>query len=307
MTTQPFFLDGVYPAAITPFNEDNELDEGALERLIEHCIAGGVAGLVIAGTTGEYYALREQERVKLFSAAYRHTRERISLIAGCNAGSTREVVDLALRAREIGYDAILLSVPHTSLPSQPELAAHFMTVAREVGLPIVLYNFPARAGVDITLETLEQLRDIPEIIAIKEASGDFSRFLTMQRTLGDDIAVSCGSDDQAYDYFTWGAQSWIAGTANVLPREHVEVLAAIRRGDLDAARALHSALLPWIQDMEAGSYNQKAKLGLRIVGIEVGEVRGPLAPLPLAEATRYENVLAAAIAAASDVSATPIV
>jgi 4-hydroxy-tetrahydrodipicolinate synthase len=301
MSNQPFVLDGVYPAAVTPFNEHQELDAEGVERLIEHLVGAGVAGVVIAGTTGEYYALREQERMELFAVASRHARGRISLIAGCNAGSTREAVDLGVGAKQLGYDAILLPVPHTSLPNQQELAAHFETVAAEVGLPVILYNFPARAGVEIALETLERLRDIPEIVAIKEASGDFSRFLAM-RHLFDDIAVSCGSDDQAYDYFSWGVQSWIAGTANVLPREHVEVLAAVRRGDLATAQAMHAAMLPWIQDMESGSYNQKAKLGLRLVGVEVGEVRSPLRPLPQSDADRYEQVLTAAINATSAIA-----
>jgi 4-hydroxy-tetrahydrodipicolinate synthase len=302
MNVHDFVLDGVYPAAVTPFNERQEIDEEALERFIDHCVAGGVAGLVIAGTTGEYYALRDEERVRLFAAATKHVKGRVSLIAGCNGGSTSQVIDFGLAAKELAYDAILLSVPHTSLPSQRELAGHFETVARDVGLPIVLYNFPARSGVEISLETLEHLRDIPEIVAIKEASGDFSRFLMMHRVLGHDIAVSCGSDDQAFDYFTWGVKSWIAGTANVLPREHVEILAAVRRDDLELARTLHAALLPWIQDMESGQYNQKAKLGLRHVGIEVGEVRRPLEPLAPDEAERYRQVLSAAVDSARTAS-----
>jgi 4-hydroxy-tetrahydrodipicolinate synthase len=303
MNNAAFALDGVYPAMVTPFDDRLELDECRLERLIEHCIAAGVAGLVVAGTTGEYYTLSKQERLALFEATGRLVGGRVPLIAGCNAGSTSEVIELALSARQCGYDALLLSAPHTSLPSQRELAAHFKMVAREASLPIVLYNFPARAGVEMTLEMLERLREIPEIVAIKEASGDFSRFLAMRRLLGDDIAVCCGSDDQAYDYFIWGVRSWIAGTANVLPREHVELLAAVRRGDLEDARALHAVLLPWIQDMEASGYNQKAKLGLRLVGVEVGEVRSPLASLPAQEADQYERLLRATIDDASKTSA----
>lgn len=302
MNVHEFVLDGVYPAAVTPFDVGQAIDEDALERLIDHCVAGGVAGLVIAGTTGEYYALRDEERLRLLALAAKHVRQRVSLIAGCNAGSTSQVVEFGAAAKELAYDAILLSVPHTSLPSQRELAGHFETVAREVGLPTILYNFPARSGVEISIETLEYLRDVPEIVAVKEASGDFSRFLTMHRVLGHDLAVSCGSDDQAIDYFCWGVKSWIAGTANVLPREHVEILAAVRRGDLELGRALHAALLPWIQDMESGQYNQKAKLGLRHVGIEVGEVRRPLEPLAPEEAARHTQVLAAAVEAARTAS-----
>jgi 4-hydroxy-tetrahydrodipicolinate synthase len=303
MNKPDFVLDGIYPAAVTPFDADGNVDDERLGQLIEHFIGGGVAGVVIAGTTGEYYALREQERLALFARAQHHIAGRVSAIAGCNAGSTREVLHFAASSRELGYDAIMLSAPHTSLPTQSELAAHFETVARATGLPTILYNFPARAGVEIGVEALERLREVPEIVAVKEASGDFSRVLALRRLLGDDIAISCGSDDQAYAYFTWGVSSWIAGTANVLPREHGDVLAAVQRGDLVTARALHTALLPWIQAMESGRYNQKAKLGLRLMGVEVGDVRAPLQPLSREEAEAYEHVLLAARDAARAVTA----
>jgi 4-hydroxy-tetrahydrodipicolinate synthase len=287
-------LDGVYPAAVTPFDASGGLDAGAMALLIQRFVDAGVAGLVVAGTTGEYYAMRESERREVFACAMENARGRITMIAGCNAGSTAEVTAYGEHARELGYDAIMLSAPHTSLPTQTELALHFETVARQVGLPVVLYNFPARAGVEIGLEALERLREVPEIVALKEASGDFSRFMTLHRLLGEDIALSCGSDDQALDYFGWGVTSWIAGTANVLPREHVEVYEAWRRGDTARARAIFAALVPWIQDMESGRYNQKAKLGLRLAGVEVGDVRPPLRPLDADEAEHYTGVLAAA-------------
>src|SRR6185503_15652520 len=156
-----------------------------------------------------------------------------------------------------------------------ELAAHYTTVADAVGLPIVLYNFPARAGVEIGLECLDAIADHPLIVALKESSGDFSRFLAVRRRYARRIEVICGSDDQAVDYFSWGVRSWLAGTANVLPHQHVAVMDAANRGDLDQARSLFDALLPWIQDMEGGSYNQKAKLGLAHVGIPCGGVRRP--------------------------------
>jgi 4-hydroxy-tetrahydrodipicolinate synthase len=222
---------------------------------------------------------------------------RALLIAGANAGSTGEVIRHGEAARDLGYDALMLGAPFTSLPSQRELAAHYAAVADAVGLPIVLYNYPARAGVEIGFECLDTLADRPDIVAIKESSGDFSRFLQLRRRYAGQIEIMCGSDDQAVDYFAWGVRSWLAGTSNVLPRQHVAVVDAANRGDLAEARRIFDALLPWIQNMESGSYNQKAKLGLAHVGIACGDVRRPLLPLDEADAAELIGVLQVALAA----------
>jgi 4-hydroxy-tetrahydrodipicolinate synthase len=281
-------LEGVYTPVVTPFDDEGEIDLETLTRVIEHQLQSGIRGIVSCGTTGEYYACTFDERVALMT----HTRDVVEggahLLAGCNAGSTREVIRLGLAARDLGYDALLLSAPHTSLPSQAELGAHYASVAAGVGLPIVLYNYPARAGVEIGFDALDAIADLAEIVAIKESSGDFSRFLTLRRRYEGRIEVMCGSDDQAVDYFSWGVRSWLAGTANVLPLQHVVVLEAALRGDHALAHRLFEGMLPWVQDMESGSYNQKAKLGLGHLGIACGDVRQPL--LPLAAATRAENL-----------------
>jgi len=290
----PMNLDGVYSALVTAFDEAGELDLEGCRRSIEHNLAGGVQGIIPAGTTGEYYALSEAERLRLFD----HTRDvvgdRARLIAGCNSGATREVIRYATAARELGYEAILLSVPHTSLPSQGELAAHYREIAGAVGLPIVLYNFPARSGVELGFECLDALVDVPEVVAMKEASSDFSRFLALRERYGERYQLCCGSDDQALDYFFWGVTSWIAGGANVLPRHHVALLEAAVRGDWHEARRLWQGLLPWVQHMESGRYTQKAKLGMEVQGVRVGAVRAPLRPIASDEAADYRRVLEAA-------------
>jgi 4-hydroxy-tetrahydrodipicolinate synthase len=289
-------LEGVYTPVVTPFDESGEIDFETLGRVIEHQLGNGARGIVSCGTTGEYYACTFDERVALMT----HTRDVAQgegqLLAGCNSGSTREVIRLGSVARDLGYDALLLSAPHTSLPSQPELAAHYAAVAAGVGLPIVLYNYPARAGVEIGFDALDAIADLPEIVAIKESSGDFSRFLTLRRRYAGRIEVMCGSDDQAVDYFSWGVRSWLAGTANVLPLQHVVVLEAALRGDHALAHRLFEGMLPWVQNMESGSYNQKAKLGLGHVGIECGAVRQPLLPLAAESAAENLRVLDQALA-----------
>jgi len=289
-------LEGVYTPIVTAFDERAELDLDATAAVIEFVLQGGVRGLVPCGTTGEYYACSTEERMRILE----HTRDvnqgRAQLVAGCNAGATRDAIAYAERARDLGYDSIMLAAPYTSLPTQRELAAHFTAIAKAAGLPVILYNYPARAGVEIGFDCLDLVVDVPEIVGIKESSGDFSRFLALRRRYGDRITIMCGSDDQAVDYFSWGVRSWLAGTSNVLPRHHAAIMDAANSGDHMTAYRLFDGILPWVQLMEAGSYNQKAKLGLAHQGIPTGDVRQPLLPLEAGDAAELIAALDAALA-----------
>jgi len=289
-------LEGVYTPIVTAFDEHGDLDLDATSAVIEFVLAGGMRGLVPCGTTGEYYACTTEERMRILE----HTRDvsagRAQLVAGCNAGATRDAIAYAERARDLGYDAIMLAAPYTSLPTQRELAAHFTAITRAAGLPVILYNYPARAGVEIGFDCLDLVVDVPEIVGIKESSGDFSRFLALRRRYGDQITIMCGSDDQAVDYFSWGVRSWLAGTSNVLPRHHAAIMDAANSGDHMTAYRLFDGILPWVQLMEAGSYNQKAKLGLAHQGIPTGDVRQPLLPLEAGDAAELVAALDAALA-----------
>ena len=296
MTNPSLALVGVYTPIVAPMHPNGDLDLDGYAKVIEFCLAGGVRGLVTNGTTGEYYALSEDERNQLTVHAKTVAAGRAQLVAGCNAGSTRDVVKYGLFAKDLGYDALMLAAPYTSLPTQRELAAHYATVASEVGLPIILYNYPARAGIEIGYDCLDVVADIPEIIGLKESSGDFSRFLTLRKRYAGRIEIMCGSDDQAVDYFVWGVRSWLAGTSNVLPTHHVKLLEASLRGDHAEAVRIFDGMLPWVQNMESGSYNQKAKLGLGHQGIRCGDVRQPLLPLLPETAAETLRVLDEALA-----------
>jgi 4-hydroxy-tetrahydrodipicolinate synthase len=290
-------LEGVYVPVVTPFDANEGVDLSTLTKVVDYCLDAGVAGIVSCGTTGEYYAMSSDERKQVMA----HTREvvgtRAQLVAGCNAGSTREAIGLAEAAVAMGYDAIMLAAPPTSLPSQRELAAHYRAIADAVPKPVILYNYPARAGVEIGFECLDAVADHPNIIAIKESSGDFSRFLHLQQRYAGRLGIMCGSDDQAADYFGWGVRSWLAGTANVLPRHHVVIMNTANAGDYDEARRQFAEILPWVQNMESGSYNAKAKLGLAHLGIDCGPVRAPLLGLTDDVATELLAVLDQALAA----------
>jgi 4-hydroxy-tetrahydrodipicolinate synthase len=290
-------LEGVYVPVVSPFDADEGLDLSTLTKVVDFCLDAGVRGIVSCGTTGEYYAMSSDERKSIMAHTSEVVGNRAHLIAGCNAGSTRESVNLAEAAVGMGYDAIMLAAPPTSLPSQRELAAHYKAVAGAIDKPVVLYNYPARAGVEIGFECLDAVADHPNIVAIKESSGDFSRFLQLQRRYAGRLDIMCGSDDQAADYFSWGVRSWLAGTANVLPRHHVVIMNTANAGDHDEARRQFAAILPWIQNMESGSYNAKAKLGLAHQGLDCGPVRAPMLALPDEVANELLTVLDQAMAA----------
>ena len=160
-------IEGVYTPVVTPFEADESVDEAAFATGIEIQIDSGVAGIVVGGTTGEYYAMSIAERRHQLELAAAIVGRRVQLIAGCNSGATRDVIGLAQHARAHGYDAIMLSPPPTSLPSQPQLAAHVRACASDGGLPVILYNYPARSGVEFGFESLDLLADVRQVIAIK--------------------------------------------------------------------------------------------------------------------------------------------
>lgn len=273
-------LEGVYTAMVTPFDHKGAVDLEALERLIAFQIDHGVAGLVPCGSTGEFYALSTAEHVAVLQCVAERAAGRVGLIAGSNAGSTHEVITLVQRAREYGYDAALLAPPYYSLPATDELVAHYTAVHEATDLPLLLYNFPARAGVPLSLEVLEGLRPLERIIGIKESSGDMARLYQLLVRFGDRYQIVCGADDQALDYFLWGARAWIAGSANCLPAEHVALYrTALQDGDFRCGRERMGQLLPLFLHLEAGKYTQKVKLGCELVGIPVGEPRPPLQAL----------------------------
>jgi 4-hydroxy-tetrahydrodipicolinate synthase len=284
-------FDGIYVPLVTPFDRDGAVDQPKLETLVEAMIDKGVAGLAACGTTGEYYALSDAERTQVLKTVRRVAAGRVQLIAGIGDMSPRRSVERAAEARDIGYDCLLLSPPPYSLPSQDGIRAHFEYAARHCALPIIIYNFPARTGVNVEFDTVAALAAHPNIVAIKESSGNFSQALRMLQAGFADFEVICGCDDQPVDFFFWGAKGWIAGAGNVFPGEQVALHKAARAGDWDRARALMRAMYPALHSMESGDYNQKAKAGCLNGTLDAGDVRLPLAPLDAATKQAFRELI----------------
>ena len=289
-------ITGILVPIVTPFDNAGNVDAQKLTTLVETFIDKGVAGIVACGTTGEYYTFSPDERALVLTtiakaAKSKSTERDVTLIAGINSLSTDHSIELAKQAKELGYDGLMLSATPYSLPEQDGIIAHFEKVADASELPIIMYNFPARVGVSIEFDTVAHLAKHPNIVGVKESSGDFSHALRMLQADFSDFDVVCGCDDQPVDFFFWGAKSWIAGAANVFPAEQVALFNATQQGDWDQAKQIMSKIYPAIHSMESGNYNQKAKAGCLTGSVDVGSVRVPLTDMPADEKAAFLALL----------------
>ena len=289
-------INGILVPIVTPFDNNGNVDAQKLTTLVEAFIEKGVAGIVACGTTGEYYTFSAAERELVLTTIAeaeknKGAENKVTLIAGINSLSTDHSIELAAQAKALGYDGLMLSAPPYSLPEQDGVIAHFEKVADASELPIIMYNFPDRVGVAIEFDTVAHLAQHPNIVGVKESSGDFSHALRMLQANFDDFEVVCGCDDQPVDFFFWGAKSWIAGAANVFPAEQVSLFNATQQGDWDKAKQIMSEIYPAIHSMESGNYNQKAKAGCLKGSMDVGSVRVPLTDMPEDEKAEFLALL----------------
>jgi 4-hydroxy-tetrahydrodipicolinate synthase len=289
-------LRGTYPALVTPFR-DGQVDESALRALVDHVIEGGVEGVVPCGTTGESVTLSDAEHARVIAVVVEQAKGRVPVIAGAGTVSTRHTIELAEHARAAGADGLLLVCPYYNRPTQAGLEAHFRAVLAAVPLPSILYNIPGRTGVDLALETLERLADVPAIVGIKEATGNVMRAQQILARCGDRFAVLSGDDALTLPMLSVGACGVISVTANLLPRSTSEVCRAWHAGDARRARELHLGLLPVHESLFIESNPGPVKMALSRGGLLAPEVRLPLV-WPTADTGRkLEAVLARAEAA----------
>ena len=284
-------FEGIYTPAITPLGQDGQIDKAAFAAVLESLIEAKVHGIIIGGSTGEYYAQSSQERFELAAYAKQVVGTRLPLIVGTGATRTEDSVEYAKAARDIGADAILVSSPPYALPTEKENAIHALTVDRAANLPIMLYNYPARMGVMMGEEYFSRVGKSRNVRAIKESSGDMGNLHLLARKFPH-ISLSCGWDDQALEFFAWGARSWVCAGSNFLPGEHVALYeACIIEKNLDKGRAIMTAMLPLMDFLECGKFVQSIKHGCEIIGLKAGPVRAPLRGLISEEKRTLETVV----------------
>ncbi|MDK1494661.1 dihydrodipicolinate synthase family protein [Sinorhizobium sp. 7-81] len=284
-------LSGILTALATPYHNDGLVDLKALDKLVEFLVSNGVHALVPGGSTGEYYSQTVEERKAVLTRVAEVVQGSVPLYVGSNSMRPEETIELAKFAEGLGYGAQLLAAPPYSLPGKSELIAHFRNIAERTSLPIILYNFPARTGVDMDKEFLEGVLDIKKIFAIKESSGSISRYYE-HMLLYPELQRVCGFDDQVLDQFLWGTRSWIAGASNFLPAEHVALYnTCVKKEDFLLGRKLMKLMMPLIYLLEnGGKFNQYIKYGASLAGVPIGDVRAPLIGLSDAERLEFRTL-----------------
>lgn len=286
-------FEGIYTPAITPLNTNGEIDNTAFAEVLESLIEAKVHGIIIGGSTGEYYAHTPAERLALAAFAKDVIGTRVPLIVGTGAVRTEESVEYAKGAKSIQADAILVGSPPYALPTEQENAAHALAIDKAADLPIMLYNYPGRMGVSMGREFFRTVSAASRnIIAIKESSGQMAQ-LHMLATEFRNIEISCGWDDQALEFFAWGARSWVCAGSNFIPREHVALYeACVIEKNFDKGRRIMAAMMPLMDFLEGGKFVQSIKYGCEIAGLRAGGVRAPLQGLDEGEKERLQAVVA---------------
>lgn len=273
-------FEGIYTPAITPLANDGTIDNQAFSEVLESLIEAKVHGIIIGGSTGEYYAHTSEERFALSKLAKDVIGDRTALIIGTGATRTEDSIEYAKMAKEVKADAILVGSPPYALPTEAENAAHALAVDKAADLPIMLYNYPGRMGVTMGAEFFETIfANSKNFESIKESSGDMNQLHMLARNYPE-LQLSCGWDDQALEFFAWGANSWVCAGSNFLPKEHIALYeACILEKDFDKGRRIMSAMLPFMDFLENGKFVQSIKYGCEISGLKTGSVRAPLQPL----------------------------
>ncbi len=286
-------FEGVFVAMVTPMTAGQEVNYDGIGPFVEYMIGQGVHGIIPLGSTGEYYALSPQERSAVAAETVKAVGGRVPVLVGINAGSTREVVEYAVGAQDAGASGILLAAPYYSLPTGDEIVEHIRAVDGAIDVPIMLYNYPARTGVDMTLDIIERLAELDNVRYIKESTGDQSRMSEIFRRYSDKISVFCGCDTLAVEAIEAGAVGWVGGVVNVIPAQHVEFFEkAYRLKDAAAARECYARMKPVLDLMEnGGKYTQLVKAGCGIMGHPVGPPRQPLLPAGEADIATLKKAL----------------
>ncbi len=289
-------FEGIYTPIVSPFHDNFSFNEDALEQTVEHLIDAGVHGIIVAGSTGEYYAQTDKERIWMMNRCAELIKGRLPMIVGTGAIRTEDSIEFAKAAKAAGANGLLISTPPYAYPTGREIALHALAIDRVANLPIMLYNYPGRMSVNMDEETLDRLGRSPNFCAIKESSGDINRIHMLARDYPH-IALSCGMDDQALEFFAWGARSWVCAGSNFAPEAHIALYRACAvEGDFTKGREIMSAMLPLMSVLEqGGKFVQCIKYGLTLRGINAGPPRKPLHPLnkddkrQLAEVIRTMN------------------
>jgi len=283
-------LKGAITALVTPFKNDR-IDEEAYRALIERQIREGIHGLVPCGTTGESPTLSHAEHKRVVSICIDQVKKRVPVVAGAGSNSTAESLELTKHVQDAGADYALIITPYYNKPTQEGLYQHYKTIASQTRIPIVVYNVPGRTSLNLLPETMARLSELPNIVGLKDATGDLKQGAKTLELCGDKITVLSGDDFTVLPLLAIGGQGVISVVSNVAPADMAEMCNAFFQGSLAAARKLHFKMWPLMEAMFYETNPAPAKTALKLMGQITGEVRQPLCPLSQANETRLRQVM----------------
>jgi 4-hydroxy-tetrahydrodipicolinate synthase len=272
-------LKGSLVAMVTPMHEDGALDLDAFKKLIDWHVAEGTDGIVVVGTTGESPTVDFDEHRLLIDLAVRHAAKRVAVVAGTGANSTREAIELAEHAKKAGADASLTVVPYYNRPTQEGLYRHFRAIAETVDMPHILYNVPGRTVADLQNDTTLRLAELPNIVGIKDATGNMERGCDLLRRKPADFGVYSGDDGTGLALMLLGGDGVISVTSNVAPRLMSEMCKAALAGNVAGARGVNDKLLGLHRHLFCEANPIPVKWALQQLGHIEGGIRLPLTPL----------------------------
>lgn len=286
-------LGKVITAMVTPIHPDkNKVCKKRIHHLVNHLIENGSDGLVIAGTTGESPTLSHDEKIKLFRQVIETNDGRAKLIAGTGSNNTAETIEFTKEVAELGgIDAVLIVAPYYNKPNQDGLYAHFAAVAEASSLPVVIYNIPGRSVVNIEPETIIRLAKLPNIIGVKESSGNLENISKIIADTSDDFLVYSGDDSLTLPILSVGGDGVISVASHIIGNEMQEMIQAFEKGEVIKAASIHRKLLPLMNGLFAVPNPAPTKYLLNQQGISVGPVRLPLVDLNAEQGTKLQAIL----------------
>ena len=283
----------ILTAMVTPFDHNEEIDFAATRNLINYLIDNGTEGLVVSGTTGESPTLTDEEKIQLFKFTVEVVNGRVPVIAGTGSYSTKASIELTRQATNAGVDGIMLVVPYYNKPSQEGMYQHFQTIAAVTSLPIMLYNIPGRSVVNMSVETVLRLSEIPNIVAIKEAGGNLDTMSEIISNTSEDFSLYSGDDGLTIPALSIGGTGVISVASHIIGNEMQAMIAKFNSGNVRGAAKDHRTLLPVMKALFAAPNPTPVKTALNLKGVPVGGVRLPMVPLNPEELNTLQSLLSA--------------
>ncbi|MGV2941164.1 4-hydroxy-tetrahydrodipicolinate synthase [Mesobacillus sp. LC4] len=269
----------VSTAMVTPFDHKGHIDFAKTTQLVNHLIDNGTDSLVVAGTTGESPTLSKEEKIALFQHVVKVVDKRVPVIAGTGSNNTYATIELTKKAEEIGVDAIMIVAPYYNKPNQEGLYQHFKAAAEATTLPVMVYNIPGRSVVNILPETVIKLAEIPNVVAVKEASGDLNAMTKIIANTPDDFLLYSGDDGLTLPVLAIGGAGIVSVASHVIGNEMQAMVDAFFSGRNADAAKMHQRLLPVMEGLFAAPSPAPVKTALQLKGLDVGSVRLPMVPL----------------------------